>query len=253
MRVLIISLSILLLTVYNANSQQTIKLVTGKSIDGSLIKIIDKVVTFKFLGTELSIKQDEIASIIFNNPLTNSSLENQIVVPKKESNVRLKGIVTYSKFRSSGKELPDIGSTIYLASLENIEKAGYKIEEWKKCQSASKAVLARNVLQLVPNNSTSLADLKELNLDSKAKYDAFISKFSIELPFNSATAKAKKSFVNGNGEFEIEIPEGTYFIFIESKNAGIETATKNFYGRVINLENDTISSFSHSFTDYGNY
>lgn len=138
---------------------------------------------------------------------------------------KIHGVVTYF-FNDFQGDKPDLGAHVF--AVDSV-----------KCPSYSKEIAFQYDLAMISGPKTDTAfkglDLRSARNNNEIKNSAFV---------NSAT-------VDGSGNYALDLPPGTYYVFIQSKGRTSSTMTEimgKISLRTIRVDADQSIDFSHYFT-----
>ncbi len=200
----LLSLSIFTFVAY----AETLELKSGEKLEGEVIKIDKKNLTFKFKGNNMNFKLSEINSIYFVKPPIKETT-------KKEKGL-LKGLITY--FHNNNYPIkPDFGAQLIIVSCQDAKDFNqdavitYLSAMTYRSIAASDLGRGKEVPKDIMNSIITLGANTEEGLDKldRAAY-AQMSKLR--------GAKNIELTADVNGSYSQSLDPGKYYILIQSKN-----------------------------------
>jgi hypothetical protein len=227
----------------SSHGQHIIAMKNGKSIDGIVEKIVDKVAYINLLGNSIQIKLDSIQGITFAAGKKSSLIE------KKEP-INFRGVITY-EVRENGryKIKPDVGTRLVFIKKteqnENELNALVLLLKDLKSVLSCKKLLAVDTSSSVAAGCLNMIESKKLSTDKLFKdYLKKCDLFTVDLTY--AADVAKEVQVNGNGEYSLSLVEGEYYIAIFSGNLQLTRVTN--FNHLVNIKATEVSdSFDYKF------
>src|SRR3989304_1308510 len=218
----------------------TIELITGESIEGKFVKGDTQSVTIRTGKVEKKIPITSILRITFKGNLDRETKG------KAFKNGTLKGIVTYL-FNDNFGDKPDVGSKVYAiptsrnwgkeSDLSSISEEESFVKDLKGYYSANtlRNIVALDMIMGEPVSENYVKELQKMGadteegfklIDEKARKNLFKIKFGEIL--------SSHAVVDGDGQFELQLVPGSYFIVVLSNHRNQHTLTEHSHSLYIN-------------------
>jgi len=174
---------------------------------GKVISIQNNELIFNFMGNELKISTNEIASIVFTE---------SIPVRTKSDFGTLTGVVTYF-FNDNYGDKPDVGAKIIVCKYKEGESFLKQFREYNTARHY------RVMMSYLKKNDTKrheylqkLADMGIYTDEDFDKLDKDTSSGLINLTVTESS-NFKNLTVDGTGKYSIQLPVGKYEVIFQSK------------------------------------
>jgi hypothetical protein len=198
---------LILLPIPSIFAQHSLQLKVGTIIEGKLIEVKKDTIVFMFQGNNLRLPVSKVKSI---------NLDGQRIVNTSE-NFTLSGVVTFF-FNKYQDNKPDLGAEVFIA--DSVFVSDIDIEAIKLYKKAS---FMRNIYKdykasglNVPDNV--INDLRSYGAETEGEFKTIDKKATANVLKVQYAVNAVKLFIDGNGTFSTNLPKGTYYVLIRSKN-----------------------------------
>lgn len=209
----------------------TIELITGKSIDGKFIKGDYQAITITTEKGEKKIPINSISRIIFKEISDHETIEKAL------EKGTLKGVITYY-FNKNYGDKPDVGSKVYVMRIKKnwgketnffsnpeVEDFVNGLWTYRKCINLRSIIeLSSDIRSLLPGEDTLISklteELREIGADTEEGFKR-IDERSYKILNDIEKFDKIRSYhavADGDGQFELQLPPGSYFVVVLSNH-----------------------------------